>query len=85
MTILDKAAEAAAAHARWVAAGCPLRDEQEIERVYSICEPCEQFRKAKEPGKSATCAMCGCYLRKYGIFMNKIALATEVCPLGKWK
>lgn len=77
--MIDKAVAVVSAHAKWIAAGCPVRSDDEIAARFAICSACEQFRRP------SLCAHCGCQLRPSGVVANKIALATEVCPLGKWQ
>lgn len=68
-----------AAVSYWTDAGKPVRDKQEVEAIYeSLCKPCERYN-----GKS--CTLCGCKVNKSAkALLNKIRMATEVCPLGKW-
>ena len=64
---------------RWIKAKRPIRSEEEIKRIFeTFCEPCEDYEKG-------TCRHCGCHvnLLKAGP-LNKIAMATEECPLEKW-
>ena len=66
---------------RWIAAGRPIRADEEVEQIYStLCEPCAYFSRHKE-----YCKICGCQVRSSGSgFTNKIRMATERCPKGKW-
>jgi len=65
--------------ARWIKAGRPVRDEAEIKRIFeSFCEPCEDYIEGH-------CRYCGCHVNLLTAApLNKIAMATEECPLGKW-
>jgi len=67
--------------ARWIKAGRPVRDEAEIERIFeTCCKPCEAY-----DAENSLCRYCGCRLNLMKVApMNKIAMATEQCPLGKW-
>ena len=71
----------ASAVSRWVAAGRPVRSEEEIQRIYdTCCRPCEHF----DPQKG-TCKICGCRVRRNGAaLLNKIKMATEHCPIRQW-
>jgi hypothetical protein len=71
----------AGAVARWIAAGRPTRSDEEVARIYEqICTPCRYFQVAR-----SRCRICGCKLGgKPGALRNKIAMATETCPLEKW-
>lgn len=74
----------AEATAHWIAAGRPVRDEAEVLRIYDdICGPCERREATADPDV-AWCQQCGCRLGRGGQVLNKILLATEHCPLGKW-
>lgn len=69
--------------ARWVAAGSPARSQTEIDAALAICKACEHYAEKKKPH----CRVCGCQLNTApdGL-VNKIAMATEHCPLTppKW-
>lgn len=54
-----------------------LCSEQEIDHRHSICESCPSF-------KDNSCAECGCQLSRDKVYMNKLALKDQSCPLGKW-
>jgi hypothetical protein len=46
----------------------------------TFCEPCEDYDT-----KSSLCRHCGCRVnRQAAAPLNKIAMATEECLLGKW-
>jgi len=66
---------------RWIKAGRPVRCEEEIKQIFeSFCEPCEAYE-----GESSFCLHCGCRVNLANAAMlNKIAMATEECPMGKW-
>jgi hypothetical protein len=67
----------ASAMARWVAAGRPMRTQSEIDERLAICQACPEL-------VDNHCAKCGCACVETNQLMNKLALATEKCPLGKW-
>ena len=70
----------AAALARWLAAGRPTRTDAETDRLFEICEGCPRY----DVDRSA-CSLCGCRVSRGGwAVVNKIRMATEDCPLGKW-
>lgn len=54
-----------------------LCSEEIIEDRHSICETCPSF-------KNNSCIECGCFLSRDKIYMNKLALKDQACPLGKW-
>ena len=67
---------------RWIKAGRPVRSEEEIEWIFEAhCKPCEAFDE-----ESSSCLHCGCRVNlAKSAPLNKIAMATEECPLGKWR
>lgn len=76
--LITKVKHYAISVARWNAAGSPVRPTEEIGRIFSICESCEHYAKASRPH----CKLCGCSLSKLpNGLLNKIAMATESCPL----
>lgn len=54
-----------------------LCDEEEIEDRHNICKSCEFFL-------NNSCTQCGCLLSRDKIYMNKLAIKSEACPLDKW-
>lgn len=62
---------------KWIAAGSPMRTQEEIASIFSICEVCPRFTNEGRP----RCKLCGCSVNKSpdGLW-NKIAMATEGCP-----
>lgn len=70
----------AAALARWSAAGFPVRDQAEVDRIFrDHCQPCPHFVKGR-------CRKCGCRATRGKMGMtNKLKMRTETCPDGKWK
>lgn len=67
----------ATAMARWTAAGMPRRTESQIAERLAICQGCSHLQ-------ADHCALCGCACVEQNRLINKLALATETCPLGKW-
>ena len=69
----------AMALARWAKAGFPVREQAEVERIErEICRPCEKYVDGR-------CKQCGCRVTASSLAVaNKIKMATENCPLGKW-
>ncbi|HOM19215.1 MAG TPA: hypothetical protein PLQ00_17930, partial [Thermoguttaceae bacterium] len=62
----------------WFAAGRPTRPPEEIERILAICQACQYY-------KDGQCHVCGCRVTgDPAAWRNKIAMATETCPKGKW-
>ncbi len=79
--MVKRAARWVSASARWVAAGRPKRSQAEIDRIYlEVCLPCPRF----VPDLGG-CGVCGCRLsQRRKALVNKIAMATESCPEGRW-
>ncbi len=69
----------ATAIARWTAAGRPMRSKPEIEARLAVCQACPELTP------DSVCRRCGCQCQETERVMNKLALATEKCPLGKWQ
>ena len=71
----------AAALAKWLSRGRPRRSPEEVRRIYTeVCTLCEYI---SESGR--TCKLCGCRLGlSPNATTNKIVMATESCPVGKW-
>ncbi|MCL2623691.1 MAG: hypothetical protein FWD31_08510 [Planctomycetaceae bacterium] len=80
-TFFNRTYHYARALSRWIKAGRPIRDEAEIERIFeTCCKPCEAY-----DATSSTCGYCGCRVNCIKVApLNKIAMATEECPLEKW-
>jgi hypothetical protein len=77
---LADVAHYARAVTRWTLAGFPTRDASEVARIEAEhCRPCTPHYRA------GRCAQCGCRVTSGGLaVVNKIAMATERCPVGKW-
>lgn len=86
----------AQAVAQWVAAGRPVRTDERVREIFNtICKPCEWYNE-----EAKSCRVCGCQIRDaedniLGAianlipaikgFTNKLIMATQSCPKGKWK
>lgn len=82
--IVAKAGRMASAYKRWVMAGRPVRSPERIAEIFdTLCKPCEFFKPTRNPN-DGSCEKCGCSLKRRGKLMNKIRLASESCPAGKW-
>ncbi|MDO4574987.1 MAG: hypothetical protein Q4D98_07210 [Planctomycetia bacterium] len=77
----QKAVHYTRALARWIKAGRPVRSEAEILHLLNdFCLPCESY----DP-QSSTCLHCGCHVStSTSATVNKLAMGTERCPVGKW-
>ena len=64
--------------------GSPVRKQEEIDVIFNICTQCKFYKKNTET--EGKCGVCGCFLKKTGYLLNKIAWATTRCPLEepKW-
>lgn len=78
--LLGQAINFASSTAKWVAAGRPVRSDDEVAAILEqICQPCEFFNDR------GSCSKCGCKVSKSESgFLNKLRRATEFCPIGKW-
>lgn len=76
-SLAKKAWDYCKAVAAWKLAGSPRRSEEEVQRIFAICQACEHFIDEGRPH----CGICGCGCGEGSNPMtNKIAMATEVCP-----
>jgi len=67
-----------------ITTGAQLREPEQIKSAYEACSSCEHFRP-RENNDGGTCGLCGCNLfTSQSHLTNKIARATEHCPIGKW-
>lgn len=66
------------AMARHAATGFSRAAETIIEERLSICQRCPHL-------VDQHCQLCGCPCIAENQLLNKLALASESCPLGKWK
>jgi len=62
----------------FVAAGMPRASLQDIEKRLDFCRYCQHFDDEAYSGMGR-CNVCGCNME------IKSVMATEECPLGKWK
>jgi len=79
--ITGKLCHYAVALSRWMAFGCPRRSKLEVAYIHSRwCYPCGHYNAER-----GICTLCGCRARREGMAVrNKIKMATEHCPDGKW-
>lgn len=66
---------------RWVASGRPKRSPEEIAELFEKhCKGCDMYDEKKH-----ACKSCGCNVSNDGDPLeNKLAMATEHCPLGRF-
>jgi hypothetical protein len=70
---------------RHTLAGNPMVTEEEMKGRLEICKACELFKPNENAvGGVCTHANCGCNVQDNLNYLNKIAWATESCPVGKW-
>ena len=62
----------------FVAAGMPRASLQDIEKRLDFCRYCIEYDETGYGGMGK-CMVCGCNME------IKSVMATEECPLGKWK
>jgi hypothetical protein len=65
----------------WIQKGRPRRSAEEVDKIFNDhCSKCERFSKELN-----SCMSCGCIVAATGHPLNnKISMATESCPLGRW-
>ena len=64
----------------WVKDNMPKRTDSEVIAILEVCKSCDYYNKAK-----GQCKICGCRLNTSATAVaNKIRMATEHCPKGKW-
>lgn len=69
----------AAALTRWTLAGLPTRTDSQVAALYALCTACPRLTGDR-------CSACRCRVAPSGLAMaNKLRMATEACPLGKWQ
>lgn len=67
----------ARAMTRWAGSGFEMRTQEEINERLVICQACPHL-------VNDHCNLCGCACVEKNQAMNKLALKTESCPIGKW-
>lgn len=80
-TLGDKIGNYFGAVRRWVASGRPTRTPEEITTLFNDhCSGCDRYDK-----KTHSCKNCGCKVTTdLSPLSNKLAMATEHCPLGRF-
>jgi hypothetical protein len=79
-SLARRALNFATALARHAGDGFAKREQTEIDAILeNHCKPCEFFN-----GTRCTHASCGCNISGERKFLNKLAWASEHCPIGKW-
>ena len=70
----------------WRKAGSPVRNKEEMAECLAVCKsPCK-FYDTRIAGFAGYCTVCGCGVSGVPIGeLNKIRMATEKCPKGKWE
>ena len=76
--ILIRGLNFASAMARHAANGFKRCSKKQIDERLAICQSCPHL-------VDNHCQLCGCACIETNQLMNKLALASEACPLGKWK
>jgi len=77
LSLIQKAANFAAAAAKHIAAGAPMATEEQVAERFGICQTCEHF-------DGRACRQCGCPVVREKKFLSKLSWAGESCPVGKW-
>lgn len=66
------------AMARHIASGLKRCSKKQINERLAICQVCPNL-------VDNHCKLCGCACVAENQLMNKLALASEKCPIGKWE
>lgn len=77
----------ARAYSKWAMAGKPLRDDEYIKELYSICQDCPTKKFIELAKGRGECDECGCHIKLISASedsLNKLAWPTEGCPDGHW-
>lgn len=79
--LTEKAINYLTAVRRWIAAGRPSRTQEEIDTLYeNHCSKCSMYDQQRK-----VCNSCGCPSNNnQPALQNKLAMATEECPLGQF-
>jgi hypothetical protein len=85
-SILKKIGNFSWAFGRHLYKGMPTVSQEILDKRLAICQECPLFKK-REGMVGGICSheSCGCTIKDEIVFLNKIAWATESCPLDKWK
>lgn len=68
---------------KWIVAGRPVRLQKQVDSLYATCQLCPFLSRSKH---GEYCGKCGCPVN-HSIdkpSKNKLAMATEECPEGRW-
>lgn len=66
---------------RWCRSRRPLAPRVVIDIRYSYCRRCPLLRQS---WWRRYCAGCGCTINQIRWPLNKLAVPTEECPVGRW-
>jgi hypothetical protein len=64
---------------RWAASGFKMCTQEEIDERLAICQACAYLTPAN------TCQLCGCQCDEKNQLLNKLAIASEKCPIDLWR
>ncbi len=70
----------AKAQLRWRQAGRPVRSPEHVQALRQLCESCQEYYR---DGKCVH-PDCGCPVDSGGMLGDKLQMATESCPIGRW-
>lgn len=83
-SIVTQGKNFAIAFAKWVAAGKPLREPEQVEQLFDFCAQCPVKQFVRVNDTTGRCATCGCWLRRGMTGPNKLKWPTEGCPHDLW-
>lgn len=66
--------------------GSPKCTEEQIEERLRLCHECPLFKRhsTADTGGICTHESCGCNIKDYQTYLNKLAWADQKCPIDKW-
>ncbi len=65
---------------KWYSEGRPVRTDLEVEHLLEKCKSCDKYDENR-----SICKICGCNVNlSQNALFNKLRMATEHCPIGKW-
>jgi 2-polyprenyl-3-methyl-5-hydroxy-6-metoxy-1,4-benzoquinol methylase len=76
-SLLQRGIHFARAMGRWIASGAQLRSQERVNELLKICQACPLLQ-------DGMCVKCGCNTNGDVSPLNKLAVATEACPIGRW-
>lgn len=80
-SLLDKVINFGKAMTKHVVSGMEYCTEEQTQERFEICKACPFI---KDNNGVLSCGKCGCGLSDKTKILNKLALKSQSCPIGKW-